>query len=298
MLCPIARSGSSHTSELLDAHDRLHSHHGLFNNGPFGRWPADQVISAEKRDYYNCVLDNNYTRIGGQEHSGEFLDEYIFTDDPRYNPKGWESVGFKIQFVHFVHMPDLREYLIRNKDIKIIVNTRRHLLEHTCAEYWCQNGNSRAAREGKSYSFGKTEAIVVNPVDLLATFRNLCRYRQYAIETFDDGMRDFLEWSYEDMFHENGSVNVENHQKLFDFLEVKPSHPFAAHFSQTPRPPAKEYFRNFEEIAQFMRDSDGGIFQKYFSADYDPRKDTSWPLLQNYHLERIMIEKNNNAFRV
>lgn len=297
MLCPMARSGSSHTSELLAGHERLYSHHGLFNNGPFGRWPADQFIPPEKKDYYSAILDKNYVRIGGQEHSGEFLDEYIFTDDPRYNPYNWECVGFKIQFVHLVHMPDLREYLIKNKDIKIIVNTRRHLLEHTCAEYWCQNGNSRAAREGKSYTFGKTDAIVVDPGGIRATFRNLCRYRQYAIETFNDGERDFLEWSYEDMFHENGLINIENHRKLFDFLDTKPSRSFAATFSQTPRPPAKEYFLNFQEIAEFIRVSDDGIFQKYFSDDYDPRKDASWPVLKNYRLENIMIEKNNDAFR-
>lgn len=297
MLCPMARSGSSHTSELLNQRDGLLSHHGLFNNGPFGRWPATPLIPPEKKDYYSCILDKNYVRIGGQEHSGEFLDKYIFTDDPQFNLEGWECIGFKIQFVHFVHMPDLREYLINNRDIKIIVNTRRHLLEHTCAEYWCQHGNSRATRAGKSYTFGKTEPISVNPVEIGATFRNLCRYRQYAIETFDDGKRNFLEWSYEDMFHENGTINRENHQKLFDFLEIKLSSDFEASFSQTPRPSAKEYFLNFEEIAQFMRHSDGGVFQKYFSDDYDPRKDTTWPVLQEYWLDKIMTEKDNDAFR-
>jgi hypothetical protein len=193
-------------------------------------------------------------------------------------------------------MPDLRDYLVRNKEIKIILNTRRHLLEHTCAEFWCQNGNSRAAREGKPYAFGHRDAITVDFHSVEGTFRNLCRYRQYAVETFDDGERDFLEWSYEDMFHENGLIDIENHQKLFDFLELKPSRPFTASFSQTPRPRAKEYFSNYQEIAQEMRAFDGGVFSKYFSDDYDPRKDTSWPVLPFSNLD-IMVEKDNNAFR-
>lgn len=297
MLCPMARSGSSHTSELLDGYDKVRSHHGLFNNGPFGRWPADKFIKSEKKEYYSAILDQNYIRTGGQEHSGKFLDEYIFTDNPRYNPRQWECIGFKIQFVHFVHMPDLREYLIKNKNIKIIVNTRRHLLEHACAEYWCQNGNSRAARYGQAYDFGNTKAIHVEPRHILATFRNLCRYRKYAIDTFNDGERDFFEWSYEDMFHENESINIENHQKLFDFLEMKPTKPFSSPFSKTPRPNPREYFENYEEVEQFMENTDDGIFRKYFTSDYDPRKDTSWPILKHYDLDKIMIEKDNNRFR-
>ena len=296
MLCPMARSGSSHTSELLDNHDKVRSHHGLFNEGPFGRWPADRFITPDKREYYSSVLDENYRRVGGQEHSGQFLDEYIFTDNPKYNPHRCECIGFKIQFVHLVHMPDLREYLIRNKDIKIIVNTRRHLLEHACAEYWCQNGNSRAARHGDPYDFGYTKAIHVDLRNILATFRNVCRYRQYAIETFDDGERDFFEWSYEDMFQRDGSIDIESHHRLFDFLEMKPTKPLIAPFSRTPRPRPAEYFENYPEVEQFMINADDGV-RKYFATDYDPWRDTSWPVLKDYRLDEIMIETDNSKFR-
>jgi hypothetical protein len=298
MLCPMARSGSSHTSELLDGHEGLRSHHGLFNEGPFGRWPANKFLAPELEEYYSSILDDRYRRVGGQERSGEFLDECIFTDDPRYNPRQWQCVGFKIQFVHFVHMPDLRDYLIANKDIKIIVNTRRHLLEHACAEFWCQNGNSRGGREGDEYEFGRTAPIVVELHDILATFRNLCRYRQYAIETFDDGERDFLEWSYEDMFTADGSLDVANHLRLFEFLETKPSRPLVPTFVPTPRPPPSRYFANYSEVEQFMRKADGGIFAKYFHPHYDPRLDRSWPKLRNYQLDKIMVEKDNKRFRV
>lgn len=297
MLCPMARSGSSHTSELLDAHDGVRCHHGLFNDGPFGRWPANEFLPPGRREYYSSILDENYVRIGGEERSGEFLDEYIFTDDPRYNPGQAQCVGFKIQFVHFVHMPDLREYLLRNADVKVIVNTRRHLLEHACAEYWCQNGNARAARGGEPYGFGRTEAIRVEGNDLLATFRNLCRYRQYAIEEFDDGRRDFLEWSYEDMFHADGSISTESHQELFDVLEIRPSRPFAGPFSRTPRPDARTYFENYDVVRELVDAAEGGTFRKYFASDYDPRADTTWPALGDYRLEEIMIEKDNQRFR-
>ncbi len=136
ILCPMARSGSSHTSELLDNYDRdrFRSHHGLFNGGPFGRWPADEMIPSELEEYYRSILNENYDRIGGQEHSGEYLDRFIFTDNRTYNPRQWEVIGFKLQYVHFVHMPDLRQYLVDNRDIRIIANTRRDLLEHACAE--------------------------------------------------------------------------------------------------------------------------------------------------------------------
>jgi hypothetical protein len=298
MLCPMARSGSSHTCELLDGHEALRCHHGLFNEGPFGRWPANEFLEPELEEYYSSILDERYRRVGGQEHSGEFLDEFIFTDDPRYNPQGWECVGFKIQVVHFVHMPDLRDYLIANKDVKIIVNTRRHLLEHSCAEFWCSNGNSRGAREGEEYEFGRTAPIVVSLENILATFRNLCRYRQFFIETFDDGQRDFLEWSYEDMFTADGTLDIENHLKLFEFLEMEPTRPLVPTFVRTPRPPASRYFENYSEVDQFMTKADGGIFAKYFDAQYDPRRDLSWPTLRKYRLDKIMVEKDNERFRV
>jgi len=296
MLCPMARSGSSHTSELLDAQDGVRSHHGLFNEGPFGRWPADQFVAPDKRDYYSSILDESYARIGGQEHTGEFLSEFIFTEDARYNPAGWECIGFKIQFVHLVHMPDLLAYLSRNHDIKIIVNTRRHLLEHAAAELWCQSGNSRAGRPGEAYEFGQRSAISADAQRVRAMFRNLCRYRQFAIETFDDG-REFFEWSYEDMFRADGSIDTANHQKLFDFLEIEPSRPFEAPFSRTPRPAARDYFTNYDEIESFMIHTDGGVFRKYFTPEYDPRRDTTWPVLDDYRLGRVMVETDNEQFR-
>ena len=297
MLCPMARSGSSHTSELLDSHDSIHSHHGLFGKGPFGRWPADQFIPMEKKGYYSSILDEDYKRVGGEEHSGEFLDNYIFTDNPKYKSHQWKCLGFKLQFVHFVHMPDLREYLIKNKDIKIIVNTRRHLLQQSCAEYWCKNGNSRSTRPGQSYDYGNTDCIYVDVKDIRGTFRNLCRYRQYTIETFDDGERDFFEWSYEDMFHEDGSINIESHKKLFDFLEIPPSKAFSNTFSQTPRPSQEEYFTNYQEVKNFMTTTDAGIFKKYFSNDYNPWKDYTWPVMEDYRLDEVIVEKDNNKFR-
>ena len=173
MLCPMARSGSSHTSELLDGHEGLRSHHGLFNEGPFGRWPANEFLEPELQEYYSSILDERYRRVGGQEHSGEFLEEFIFTDDPRYNPRGWQCVGFKVQFVHLVHMPDLRDYLIANKDIKVIVNTRRHLLEHACAELWCSQGNSRGGREGEDFFVCHRSKV---PIRL-----TLFRFHQFAV---------------------------------------------------------------------------------------------------------------------
>jgi len=297
MLCPMARSGSSHTSELVGRQRKLRSHHGLFNEGPFGRWPADTLLAPELKEYYSSILDDRYVRIGGQEHSGEFLEKYIFTDDGRYNPWKWESVGFKIQFVHFVHMPDLRQYLIDNKDIKIIVNTRRHLLEHTSAEYWCQNGNSRAARQGEAYEFGHRGAIAADPRGVLAAFRNLCRYRQYAIETFDNGERAFMEWSYEDIFHDDGSLNVESHDRLFAFLEMPPLRPLTPSFARTPRPGPREYFTNYEELADVIKQAEGGVFAKYFEPAYNPRQDQAWPVLSDYRLDRVMIEKDNVRFR-
>ena len=296
ILCPMARSGSSHTSELLDAQERVRSHHGLFNEGPFGRWPANAFIPREREEYYSAFLDDSYTRVGGQERSGEFLDTYIFTDDPRYNPGGWESVGFKIQFVHFVHMPDLREYLIRNKDIKIVVNTRRHMLEHTCAELWCSRGNARAAREGRRYEFGDTGPIHVSPSNVIGTFRNLCRYREYAISTFDDG-RDFFEWSYEDMFRADGSLDSEQHRRLFEFLEITPSDSFAPPFARTPRPSARDYLENYDEVARDVSKADGGVFRKYFDPSYDPRADRTWPVLPEYQLDDVMTERDNSRFR-
>jgi hypothetical protein len=296
MLCPMARSGSSHTSELLGFHHRIRSHHGLFNDGPFGRWPANEYLAPEQMEYYSSILDDRFQRVGGQEHSGEFLDKFIFTDDRRFNPR-WECIGFKIQFVHFVHMPDLREYLIRNQDIKIIVNTRRHLLEHACAEYWCQNGNSRAARSNENYSFGNQTSIRIAPQKVLATFRNLCRYRQYAIHTFGTGTREFFEWSYEDMFQKDGSLSIENHQRLFDFLGMKPTIPFASTFTKTPRPAARQYLENYEEIQSYVQSRENGIFSKYFLPDYDPWKDHSWPVLRDYQLDNIMVEKDNSQFR-
>ena len=297
MLCPMARSGSSHTSELLNSHEGIRSHHGLFNEGPFGRWPADPFIPITKKSYYSTLLNEKYERIGGEEHSGEFLDTYIFTDNPLYNPRKWDCIGFKIQFVHFVHMPDLREYLIQNKDIKIIINTRRHLLEHACAESWCQNGNSRASRPGEDYAFGSADSIPMNSYDVLKTFENLCRYRQYAITLFDEGERDFLEWSYEDAFQMDGSIDTKNHQKLFDFLGMSPTRPLASTFSKTPRPVAKEYWQNYKEIETYMRSPEDGIYAKYFSPDYNPWTDFSWPVLKNYKLERVMKVKNNHQFR-
>jgi len=298
MLCPMARSGSSHSSELLDSHENVRSHHGLFNNGPFGRWPADKYIPIEMKAYYSSMLDENYEkRIGGQEHSGEFLDNYIFTDNPKYNPDQWECIGFKIQFCNLVHMPDLMEYLIKNKDVKIIVNTRRHLLQHSCAELWCKNGNSREARPEKPYDFGNTENIYVDLKDIRGTFRNLCRYRQYAIENFDDGDRDFFEWSYEDMFEKSGSINIKKHQQFFDFLEMPPSKPFSSTFSKTPRPSPKEYFINYQEVKDFMTTTDGGIFKKYFSNEYNPWEDYSWPVMENYRLDDVMVVKDNSKFR-
>ena len=296
MLCPMARTGSSHTSELLDAHEGIRSHHGLFNEGPFGRWPADEFLPPEKRAYYSSLLDDRYIRVGGEERSGEFLDEFIFTNDPRYND-GWSCVGFKIQFVHLVHMPDLLDYLVRNEDIKIIVNTRRHLLEHACAEHWCQRGNSRAARTGEAYDFGETDAVTVDPSDLLATFRNLCRYRQFAVDRFGDGARPFLEWSYEDIFDESGSLDVESHRRLFAFLETQPTQPFSSPFARTPRPDARTYFRNFDELRDAAGSADDGAFAKYFEDAYDPRRDTTWPELDDYQLDEIMVEQDNSRFR-
>jgi hypothetical protein len=67
MLCPMARSGSSHTSELLDAQPNMRSHHGLFSEGPFGRWPADPYLPAEQLEYYSSILDDRFRRVGGQE---------------------------------------------------------------------------------------------------------------------------------------------------------------------------------------------------------------------------------------
>jgi hypothetical protein len=296
MLCPMARTGSSHTCELLDAHDGVHCHHGLFNEGPFGRWPADKFLPPEKRGYYSSLLDKNYVRIGGEERSGEFLDEFIFTDDPRFN-LGWSCVGLKIQFVHFVHMPDLLDYLLANEDVKIIVNTRRHLLEHAAAEQWCQRGNSRAARPGDEYDFGNTGAATVDPKDLVATFRNLCRYRQFAVDLFDDGTRAFFEWSYEDIFRADGSLDVDGHRRLFDFLEIEPSRPFAAPFARTPRPDARSYFTNFDALREAVGAEHDGVFAKYFDEDYDPRRDPTWPVLEDYRLDEIMVERDNLAFR-
>lgn len=297
MLCPMARSGSSHTCEVLDGHDGVRCHHGLFNEGPFGRWPADQFIPAEKRDYYSSLLDSSCRRVGGQEHSGEFLDTYIFTDEPTYNAQGWECVGFKIQFVHLVHMPDLHEYLKTRTDVKIVLNTRRHLLEHACAEEWCSNGNSRAAHASEPYEFGKTEPVHVDKKSLQGTFRNLCRYRQYAIENFAGGGRDFLEWSYEDMFQADGSLDVAAHERLFDFLEISPTRPLTPPFARTPRPVATGYFGNYDELALFMKGAEGGVFEKFFDPEYDPRVDLEWPVLDNYRLGEIMVEKSNDRFR-
>lgn len=293
----MARSGSSHTSEILSAHDGMHSHHGLFNGGPFGRWPADKFISAKMMPYYSSILDENYRRIGGMEHSGEFLDKYIFTDNPRYNPGQWSCIGFKLQFVHFVHMPDLRDYLVGNSDIKIILNNRRDLLEHATAELWCQQGNSREARPGEDYDFGSITPVNIDPADVIATCINLCRYREYTMSTFAVPGREFLEWSLEDMFDIDGKLNVDNHQKLFDFLKSKPSSDLAPSFVKTPRPSARHFLKNYEEIRQSVTEAHGGIFSKYFREDYDPRSDYEWPVLEDYRLDSIMQEHDNLKFR-
>jgi len=293
----MARSGSSHTSELLGLHEKMWSHHGLFNNGPGGRWPFKDHLTTDQLDYYSAVLDERYVRVGGQEHSGEFLDKYIFTDDPRFNPRRWECIGFKIQYVHFVNMPDLRDYLVRRKDIKIILNTRRNLLEHACAEQWCQRGNSRAARADSAYEFGDQSSVSMDPKALFATFRNLCRYRQDAVDTFDTGERDFFEWSFEDMFDREGGINIENHIRLFDFLEMKPSGPIRGTFTPTPRPRAAEYFHNLSAIREAARTYHGGIFAKYFENDYDPYVDRSWPRFDDSGVRPVMRVADNGMYR-
>lgn len=297
MLCPMARSGSSHTSELLCRHEGMWSHHGLFNNGPMGRWPSKDYIPLDRTEYYSAVLDDRYVRTGGLEHSGEFLDRYIFTNDPRFNPRQWECVGFKVQYVHLVNMPDLREYLIRNRDIRIILNTRRDLLEHAAAEEWCANGSSRAARRNEPYRRQGPATTSLAPAQLFATFENLCRYREDAITTFDTDDRPFFEWSLEDMFDRYGDLNQDNHRKLFDFLDMQPSGPFASTFVRTPRPGAREYLANFEELKTAARTVDGGIFAKYFEPDYDPYTDHAWPKLSDYRLNDIMKFRDNTAFR-
>ena len=295
MLCPMARSGSSHTSELLCRHKGIWSHHGLFNNGPMGRWPSKEHIPGGMNEYYSAILDDNYTRVGGEERSGEFLDKYIFTDDSRFNPRQWECVGFKVQYVHLVNMPDLRDYLVRQRDIKIILNTRRDLLEHTAAEWWCNNGNSRAARPDTAYAYGDSSKVWIPPEALFATFRNLCRYRYDARATFD--RECFFEWSLEDMFIPDGGVNEQSHCRLFDFLEMKPSEPFASTFSRTPRPRARDYISNLAELNEASKVVGNGVFEKYFAETYDPRRDTTWPVLDDYSLGSIMRVKDNADFR-
>lgn len=297
MLCPMARSGSSHTSETLGQHEGMHSHHGLFNDGPFGRWPADRFLSQDQMSHYSAILDKDYNRIGGEERSGDFLDTYIFTDDPRYNPSQWRCVGFKIQYVHFVHMPDLRDYLIRNTDIRIILNTRRHLVEHAAAEIWCQNGNSRGGRVGEDYGFGDTSSVEVKAADFFGTLSNLCRYREDAIRAFDRPGRRFMEWSMEDMFDAGANLNEENHRNLFTFLGSKPSQPLKPRFAKTPRPKARDYLANYEELRAESKEVRGGVFAKYFEPSYSPYVDKKWPELEDYQLDEIMREKNNDRFR-
>jgi len=293
----MARSGSSHTSELLDSHQEMRSHHGLFNDGPFGRWPADEFIDKEMMPYYSAILDENYQRTGGMEHSGEFLDKYIFTDDLRFNTGEWYCIGFKIQYTHFVHMPDLRRYLIDNEDIRIILNNRRNLVEHATAELWCQNGNSRGSRPGQLYEFGSTEPITVSPEDFFATCANLCRYREDAMTTFNQPERRFLEWSLEDMFDAAGGLNIPNHERLFAFLDARPSADFYANFTKTPRPTARKYLNNYDELKEAAPDWHGGVFSKYFADDYDPYRDREWPVRKEFQLDTIMVERDNARFR-
>ena len=297
MLCPMARTGSSHTSEFLDSLPGVRSHHGLFNNGPFGRWPFETPTSKDQYNYYSSILDENYERIGGQEHSGEYLDRYIFTDDERYKRPGWKCIGFKVQYAHFVHMPDLRQYLIDNVDIRIILNDRRDLLEHVCAENWCQNGNSRALRPGEQYEFGKTEAIRIEPEEMAVTFRNLCRYREDVIRTFATDGRQFMEWCLEDMFDIDGQLNIESHMALLEFLDIPPETSFTSTFCQTPRPKASDYLTNFQELNSYFTGYHNGLYEKYFGDDWDPRTDFSWPELVEYNLEAVMRTKDNIAFR-
>jgi hypothetical protein len=99
------------------------------------------------------------------------------------------------------------------------------------------------------------------------------------------------------MFREDDSLDMDGHQRLFEFLEIAPRESLAASFSRTPRPDARTYFRNYDEIERSMKDVEGGVFAKYFAQDFDPRQDTAWPVLKSYRLKQVMAETDNRRFR-
>ena len=46
-----------------------------------------------------------------------------------------------------------------------------------------------------------------------------------------------------------------------------------------------------------MRTEAGGVFGKYFDPGYDPWRDRSWPELEEYDLDQVMVTKDNALYR-
>ncbi len=117
---------------------------------------------------------------------------------------------------------------------------------------------------------GDDSASAIDPEALLSTFRNLVRFREDIIQTFDQSDREFFEWSLEDMFYADGSLHIENHQVLFDFLQIETNRPFFSTFAKTPRPSSRQYLANFVDLKEYFSKAEDGIISRYFSDNYDP----------------------------
>ncbi|WP_017325326.1 sulfotransferase [Synechococcus sp. PCC 7336] len=203
ILCP-ARSGSTMLVHLLRSHPDIWCNGEIFlHNGKIG---------ALVGNYHQKMLKNPVLRQSLEEDRkdlSKFIYKYAF------DSQGRKVAGFKFKHDEFYlsDFVDISQFILRDKDIKIVYLVRENLLKRYLSWY-VANYITKITLVADERQRPKVSQVHLDPLECLKDFKKVLDWQESIKQKLD--RHRMLEITYEELI----SKPKDSHQDLCEFLGV------------------------------------------------------------------------------
>ena len=244
------RTGSTLIVKSLDEHPNVRMLGELFNIEEAER---SRAFHALNRIYAPDKLEKRYYIEG--EDAEEFLRNGVFYKRP------WQeiqAVGYKMFYVHARRYPNEKtawNYLIHNRDIRIIHLLRRNLFESFVSFKIAMITKEWKRWKGEAKPHSSVQPLQIDPKELEFYCNQIISYQLWARQSFRD--HPFMEFEYEtDICGRFESLMHDIH----DFLDV-PREPARQLLEKQAKRPLGEIVANYAQLKEHFRDT---LYEEFF----------------------------------
>ena len=257
VIVSLARTGSTYLESLLTSHPNILSFREIY--GVHSRYPGYRGLvylntllhKPNLRHLFRVILHKNFRILRAMLFEmpvQDFLSSLLYGS----YPTGIESVGFKYHLYHGNRIPELKEYLRRHREIKIVHLRRKNYLHMLVSEKLAQASNQWELKD-KAADKAHQIRIRLEKEECEETFFQYERQEEGAESQFAG--HDTFVLNYEDLV-QNQEETLDRVQEFLGVERRRLSSPLKRQRTRQ----LSEVIENYDSLKQAFKGSRWSVF--------------------------------------